>query len=440
LSSLPKWHSLRSFYFASLSVAFGLGNFWRMPYVVAENGGGAYLFIYLIFSFAIGLPLLILELSYGRFTASNLFKGNQFKWINWILIGLAVFTLSYYSIVAGWVFHFSIQFLREVLLFYFKDTVTITEYSALIQNPILQISLSAAHLAILMLISTKKIDKGIEKYFLYLFPFIIGTILILLSIILIKSPVSSDLLKYLFYPDFTELKATTWLSALGHVFFSMGIGFGVMITYGSYLDDSVQLPVVGFKTALGIVVLSLLSLVTVFGVSMQVGQEGLSHPSLFFTALQKYFSYEDGSGVFLGFLFFLVFYLVSLLGSLGLFEVIISFVSLRLKWGRIRSSLTTGWSLFILLSFLIFINAQFSSLQESLLLIIDKILIEWVLPVVGGAISVYILLNTPEYFFKSVFYQGEKVESISIFKEWLWIVKWLIPFLIILFILLPLIF
>ncbi|HED09227.1 MAG TPA: sodium-dependent transporter, partial [Caldithrix abyssi] len=229
-----QWNSKIGFIMAAAGSAIGLGNIWRFPYVVGENGGGAFVFFYIIFVILIGLPYMFAELSLGRATqknpvgAINKIRPKSF----WRLAGfLGVITgvgiLSFYAVIAGW----------TVAYIYKMFTGNVGDFSAFVADPGGEVFLFVLFVLITTLIVQKGVSEGIEKWSKILMPIFFILLLSLVVYSLTLDGASKGLEFYL-KPDFSKITGRTLLAALGQAFFSLSLGMGTMITYGSYLSKN----------------------------------------------------------------------------------------------------------------------------------------------------------------------------------------------------------
>ncbi|MCX7978221.1 MAG: sodium-dependent transporter, partial [Bdellovibrionaceae bacterium] len=286
-----RWSSQLAFYILAIGSAFGLGNLWRFPFVVGSNGGGAFILLYLFLLFVIGLPLIIAELMMGKAERGSVIHvtrrlsrqaGPWVRWVGWGAFALSVVVFGYYSIISGWVLFYISQFLRQIV-----EPSGILEPAALFENVWLQISLVSVHLLFLGFVVSKGIKEGIEKLAVFVMPVFI----LMLGMILYRTlslPSVSGALRFLFYPDFRELGWTSLAHAIGHVFFTLGVGFGVLVTFSSYLREEEYVPGLGLRVAVMDAVASLSAVLIIFPVVFLAADTSISHPALMFEVLPRF--------------------------------------------------------------------------------------------------------------------------------------------------------
>lgn len=321
------------FIMAAAGSAVGLGNIWRFPYLTGENGGGAFVFIYLCCVLAIGIPLLFNEVALGRLTGKNpigAFKdtGSNRFWMIGAILSLCVsfFVTSYYGVIAGWTIGYIYTTLMGVEL-------SFAEFTA---NPAIVIPLFIGFIGLNLLIVTKDIAKGIEKASKILMP----VLFILVFIVIIRSVTlegASAGLRYFLVPDFSKINGATFLKALSQCFFSMSIGWGIMITYGSYLSKGESI----VKSALWIGMLdtgvALMGGLMIFPAVFAFGMEPNQGPTLVFQILPHIFSEMPGGNI-VGAFFFLLLCIAALTSTISMIEVPGSWLIDEKKWSRKKAA------------------------------------------------------------------------------------------------------
>ena len=342
------WGTRFGFYLAAVGSAFGLGNLWRFPFITVENGGGAFVLLYIAFVLLIGLPLLIGELMLGKITRrgsvaafrvlennDDFGEGSAGTYGAGILAALScLLVVSYYAVVSGWVLHFLMQFTFGSIMSS-GENVDIS-LRMLKENGVLQLALASVHILLSLVIVVKGVQEGIEKWVGNIMPVFI----VLLGILVVKSLATgqaAEALRFQFYPDFTKLTWYSPLHALGHVFFSLSLGMGTMVAFGSYLKPETHIPSAGFRVATLDTVISLFAGLLIFPtiIGMSLGGSG---PELLFRALPRLLQGID-SGWLFGVAFFICLYLGALGASIGLLEALVANVTEVLKVSRERA----GW-------------------------------------------------------------------------------------------------
>jgi NSS family neurotransmitter:Na+ symporter len=438
---MPKrgsWSTKFGFYLLAIGSACGLGNLWRFPYIVAENGGGAFVLLYLVLALSVGLPLLIGELIIGKITRKSIlsvtksYKGEGrkiFKWVSYISVILSFVILSYYAVVSGWVLHFVVQF--TFLLFRSSPIESSDFLMALMSNGILQVALASVHLILAWLIVTKGVQEGLEKWIGGMMPLFV----FLLVILIFKSlslDTSMDALRFIFYPDFSKLNFSSLISALGHVFFTLSVGMGTMVTFGSYLNEAEHVPMAGFRVTLADTLISILAGLLVFPIVLHATKARLSDPTLLFEALPHLLT-QSRTGNLFGLAFFICLYIAALGASIGLFEVIVSNVVDTKKLTRDKASLYTGGGALMLATLPAFSSNLLSQIKigdKGVLEILDVGLITWILPLVAMGMSWVLHLAISEEQKAREFLGPENINSTSLYPHWKFALKYFIPAII----------
>ncbi len=323
---------------AAAGSAIGLGNIWRFPYVLGNNGGAAFLIVYLIAILLIGIPVMLSEFSIGRMTRSNAF--GAFKKLKpksgWPFIGVmgilaAFLIMSFYSTVAGW----TMEYLYQAIFnkFQGQDTASLNaNFDAFIASGTMPVVWQMIFILLTASIVVMGIKNGIEKSTKILMPmlFVIIIVLVVRSITL---PGASKGLKFLFTPDFSKLTPIVILEAIGQAFFSLSIGMGVLITYGSYIRKKNNLVKSAVLISFSDTLIAILSGVAIFPAVFAFGIEPNSGPGLVFITLPNIFN-QMPAGYIFSIFFFLLLIIAALTSSISLLEVVVAFVTEQFKWKR----------------------------------------------------------------------------------------------------------
>ena len=435
------WRTRFGFYLLAIGSACGLGNLWRFPYVVGENGGGAFILIYVFIALAIGAPMLIAELILGKNTRKSVMVATQqmaqkslsgYKWAGRFAVGLTLVVFSYYAVISGWVLHFMTQFFVSLFTDY-EGASSKTNLAALMSNGWLQLMLASAHLLITVVVVLKGVQEGLEKWISYMMPLFA----VLVTVLLVRSfslPSTPEVLRFLFYPDFSKLTMSSLNHALGHVFFTLSVGFGTMVTYGSYMREEDHVPTAGFRVAMVDCAISLIAVVMIFPVAFQASNVPLTDPALMFEVLPRYLLGIRGGALF-GLAFFVCLYLAALNASIGLLEVVVSnFVDTQKSIGRGRATWYSGLVALILAVLPALSSSVLKSVRvngRSLIESLDSLLINWILPLVALAVLLAFYKGTSEKERDVSFIDKEKFVSYSMYPHWIFVLKWAAPVIIV---------
>jgi NSS family neurotransmitter:Na+ symporter len=331
---------------ATLGSAVGLGNIWKFPFLTGENGGAAFLIIYLISTLLVGLPVMISELVMGRTARADAISSLQKLSPNkapWWLIGAAgalasFLIMAFYTEVSGWVIAYIFKSLSGAALSTDPE-VTSQSFSQLVSSPVQSLVWQWVVLAMVGFIIILGVSKGIENTTKRLMP----VLFLLLVVVCVRSltlPGAAQGLEFLFKPDFSKVTALTFLTAMGLAFFKLSIGMGTMITYGSYFREDQNIPTTAARVMLADLTVSLLAGMAVFPAVFAFGFEPGAGASLLFITIPAVFASMP-----LGYVFMVVFFILAAIAATGamisLLEVPVAFMSERLGLKRPTATLAT---------------------------------------------------------------------------------------------------
>ncbi|GMU39837.1 MAG: sodium-dependent transporter [Chloroflexota bacterium] len=324
---METWSSQRGFILAAVGSAVGIGNIWRFSSVVGQNGGGAYLLPYVLAILVLAIPLMVLELAAGRRLRANLVAAlrtlsPRAEIAGW-LIATVVFTiLSYYLVITGW-----------TLAFFVADAagreMTFEAYTAG-YGPVLTYGVT---LVIVGAVVSLGVRAGIERLSSVLMP----AAFVILAVLFVYAATLDGFgegLRFLFEPDFSVLgRAELWSAALGQAFFSLSVGFGILITYGAYVERRTDLVMASAVISLADVAVALLAGMTVFAVVFTYGLEPAAGAELAFSSLPQAFAQMPGGGV-LGPAFFLLLFFAGLTSAVSMLELSVAALEERTRLTR----------------------------------------------------------------------------------------------------------
>ena len=323
---------------ATAGSAIGLGNIWRFPYLAGENGGGAFLFLYLSFVLALGIPVMLSEIIIGRHTQRNPI-GAFLKMAPgkpWFLIGVmgvaaAFMILAFYAAVAGWTLEYIYQ--SVINGFAGKSPDELGEmFTAFREGSWRPILWFMVFMVLTSLIVISGVRKGIEKYTKILMPLLL-LILVILIIRSLTLPGAVEGLRFLFKPDFSKITTDTVLQALGQAFFSLSIGMGTLITYGSYIKKNDNLANTVMSVTMADTFIAVLAGVAIFPAVFAFGIDPAAEEGLVFIALPGIFQQMIG-GYFFSTLFFILLAVAALTSTISMLEVVVAWFVEELKMTR----------------------------------------------------------------------------------------------------------
>ena len=349
------WGNKLGFILAAAGSAVGLGNIWKFPYIAGENGGAAFIFIYLLCILVIGLPVLIAEIILGRNSQLgpiSTFRTLATKHKNlWIIVGgLFFFTgfviLSYYNVIAGWSAGYVVESLLGKITAFTSSADASVHFEGLVTNPVWIIGWQIAFIAAGGLVVYFGVKNGIEKITKLLMP-VFFIILIFLVIWGVSLEGSEKGLSFLFKPDWSTVTFKTILMALGHAFFTLSVGMGVLLTYGSYLKKKENLFFSGIMIALLDTLIALLAGLAIFTSVFAMGFDPSEGPGLVFNVLPAVFSQMPGGSIFAA-LFFILLSIAALTSTISILEMLVSTLMDELKMKRHTAVILLSATIFIL--------------------------------------------------------------------------------------------
>lgn len=347
LNSREQWGSKVGFVLAAAGSAVGLGNIWRFSYVAGNEGGAAFVLIYLICIFLIGYPLMATEIAIGRKTQKNpvgafaaLAPGTPW-WLVGALGVLSGFTiLSFYSVIGGWSLAYTVKAISG-----FTPTMDFTDmFVGHITSTTAPIIWHMVFMAMTLGIIAAGVVKGIQRSVKVLMP-VLFFLLLALVVRGLTLPGASEGVAFYLTPDFSQVKPSTFLAAIGQAFFTLSLGMGAIITYGSYLKQEDNISdstgwIIGLDTLVAV-----LAGFAIFPAVFAMGFAPNSGPGLAFMTLPAVFASMPGGLVF-GFLFFLLLSVAALTSAISLLEVVVAWLIDEKGWDRVKASIVLGMIIF----------------------------------------------------------------------------------------------
>lgn len=343
------WASKLGFVLAASGSAIGLGNIWRFPYKAGQYGGGAFVIAYIVAVLIIGIPIMIAEFIIGRSAQKSpvgafkeLCPSRVWPLIGWLGVLSGFIILSYYSVVGGWI----LRYLWESSFHFFQQGTAAPLFAGFLANPWQQLIWHGLFMLLTMIIVRGGITTGIERWSKLLMP----SLLIILLILMVNSlryPGAAEGIQFILKPDFSKLTREGILEALGHAFFSLSLGMGAMLTYGSYLDrktniSSSALEIVALNTFYALMAgLMIFPIVFTYDVDPQVG------PGLFFITLPEVFA-RMPAGQLVSISFFLLVAFAAITSAISLLEVVVSYFIDELSWSRKKADYVMGAVIFLI--------------------------------------------------------------------------------------------
>ena len=343
-----QWGSKLGFILAASGSAVGIGNIWKYPSMAGQNGGGAFTLVYLACIFVVGLSIVIAEFVIGRKTQlspvgafEKLAPGTNWKWVGYLGVASAFVILSFYGVVGGWI----LKYIIDSFSGGFDPLAGNPEAAGAMFNGFITSAWSPVIYQILFMtlcigVIVKGVKGGIEKWSKVMMPLIV----ILLGMLAVRGmtlPGGMEGLSFLFNPRFEDLTASAIVLALGHSFFTVSLGMGTMITYGSYLDKKQNL----MTSALWVIFLdtaiAMLAGVAIFTTVFALGANPAEGPGLIFVVLPTVFAQMAG-GVIWSTMFFILLFMAALTSAISILEVVTAYFIDQKGWSRKKATIQFG--------------------------------------------------------------------------------------------------
>ena len=374
--------------------AIGLGNIWRFPYLVGQNGGAAFIVIYLLSCAVLALPIFFSESVIGRRSGSNTFgamkklaPGSGWKWMGLLTVVTPILLLSYYSVVGGW----SVDYLVKACALRFTgDTSGIFgNFISSTWEPLITHTVFMALTAGVILLGVK---NGIEKFTKITMP-LLFVLIVAIVIYGLTLPGSWKGVEYMVKPDFSRINADVVATAMGQAFFSLSLGVGTILTYSSYMRKEENIVTSGAYTALFDLLFALLAGFAVMPAVFSAGIQPEEGAGLVYDTLPYIFSQMRWAGVIVGILFFFTILIAALTSSISLLEVGVAYLVEEAGWSRTRSTLVLAlgtWALGVLCSLSFGPLSGVKVLNQTIFDFLDSLCSNWLMPLGGLLFTLFV--------------------------------------------------
>ncbi|MFZ2726228.1 MAG: sodium-dependent transporter [Methylococcaceae bacterium] len=428
-----QWSSRLAFILAATGSAVGLGNIWKFPYITGENGGGAFVLIYLLCVALIGIPLMMAETLLGRRVGRNPIETMRqltsevnahpyWRYLGWLGVLAGLLILSYYSVIAGWASAYTLKAFFGS--FFGADAqATKTLFSDFVGSPIKLAFWHTAFMLVTMLIVERGVNKGLEKFALLFMPLLFVLMLFLVGYAMTTSYYQQGL-DFLFTPDFSKISGRMILTAMGQAFFSLGLSCGTIMIYGAYLPKNVSIMQTSVWIAVADTVIALLAGIAIFPLVFMHGLHPASGPGLVFETLPIAFGNMTGGWLF-GVFFFVMLVFAALTSSIALIEPAVAYLienkNLERKQACIYAGLVT-WLIGLGTVFSFNTGANFKLFGLTFFAFIDYITANLMLPIGGFGIAVF----TGWYLYQHIS-QDELALPEQYYKIWQALMRYIVP-------------
>ena len=400
-SSHGEWSSRTAFILAATGSAVGLGNIWKFPYITGENGGGAFVLIYILCVMFIGIPIMLAEVYLGKRGRLNPIasikyiseKENRSK--NWRVIGLigilaGILILSYYSVIAGWTMAYATRAAFGVINNIDAVGATLM-FNDFVSDPERLLAWHTIFSIMTAIVVSKGVKSGLESAVVRLMP----ALLVLLLALVIFSAIEGDFVsgvKFMLYPDFSQVTWKTILIAMGQAFFSLSLGMGALMVYGSYLSSDISIPQTCVIVASLDTLVALLAGLAIFPIVISSGLEMTQGPGLIFQTLTVAFGAMPGGQLF-GTLFFILLIFAAWTSSISLIEPMIIWMIEKYNITRIQAAtISSGlaWLLGIGTIISFNIGSEIKVFNMNIFETLDYLTSNILLPLGGIMITIYV--------------------------------------------------
>jgi NSS family neurotransmitter:Na+ symporter len=435
------WSSRLTFLLAAVGAAIGLGNIWKFPYIMGENGGSAFVLVYLLCILFVAIPILIAEIMLGRRGKQSpphsvaiiaREEGRSKRWaiIGWLGMLSAYLIMTYYSVIAGWALSYMFKAGRGKFEGQDADAIS-TQFSSLLADPAQLTIWHAIFMAITMIILIRGLRKGIERTVQILMPLLFVLLLVMVAYAAVEGDMAAGL-HFMFDFDLSAINGRVVLMAVGHAFFSIGVAMGLMMGFGAYLGKEISIA----KSALIIsgmdTLVALLAGIAIFPIVFANGLDPAEGPGLIFVTLPIAFGNMTGGLVF-GTLFFILLFFAALTSSIGSLEPVVAWVEEHRGIKRSSAAIITCSSAFAIglgtvFSFNIWSGWHPLGFSErfadtGFFDLIDYITANLMMPLGGLLLALFVGWRvSPQAVADEL-----NIQSPWFFKAWIWLLRWVVP-------------
>ena len=348
MQNREQWGSKLGFILAASGSAVGIGNIWKYPHMAGQNGGAAFTLVYLLCILVVGMTIVIAEFAIGRKTQlspvgafETLAPNTQWKWVGFLGVASAFVILSFYGVVGGWILKYILISVTGGFEVLNNDPQAAeTLFGTFISSTWSPVLFQVLFMCVCIFVIVNGVKDGIENWSKIMMPLII-VLLIALAIRGLTLPGGINGLRFLFLPRFEDLTASAIVLALGHSFFTLSLGMGTMITYGSYLDRNQNL----LNSALWVIALdtaiAMLAGVAIFTTVFALGADPAGGPGLIFFILPSIFP-QLAYGSVWGTLFFSLLFMAALTSAISILEVVTAYFIDQKGWSRQKATIQFG--------------------------------------------------------------------------------------------------
>ncbi|WP_150049172.1 MULTISPECIES: sodium-dependent transporter [Methylomonas] len=428
-----QWSSRFAFILAATGSAVGLGNIWKFPYITGENGGGAFVLVYLICVAALGIPVMIAEIMLGRrgrqspintmeTLAEEAGVDKRWHYVGWSGMIAGFLILAYYSVIAGW----SMAYITKAFFGQFINSSP-EEIQRLFENlmasPVEQIFWHSLFMFATMHYVMKGVQGGLEKAVRFLMPGLFFILVFLVGYAMVAGDYQRGM-AFLFTPDFSKIGAEAILTAMGQAFFTLSLGMGAIMVYGSYLPNHVSIAKTTFFIAGADTAVALLSGIAIFPLVFANNLEAAAGPGLIFQTLPLAFGQMTGGWLF-GILFFVLLFFAALSSSISLIEPAVAWLVENENIERHKASVWSGtacWAVGVGVVFSFNVWSNVTLFGKNIFEFLDFVTANLMLPLGGMAIAIF-----SGWLMKREHAEHELEVGHEAFEAWYFLIKYVAP-------------
>lgn len=429
-----QWSNRLAFILAASGSAIGLGNIWKFPYITGVNGGGAFVIVYLVCIALIGIPIMMAEIMIGRHGRQSpintvrtvaIEQGKNPYWqaLGWggVLAGFLI--LSYYSVIAGWALAYVFRAGAGMFTGATADGVS-SIFADFVSSPERLIAWHSVFMVMTMVVVSRGVKSGLEQAVRYLMPALFLILLLLVGYAMDSGSFDQGL-AFLFEPDFSKISAAGVLTAMGHAFFTLSLGMGAIMVYGSYLPQHVSIAKTTIIVALADTLVALLAGMVIFPIVFANELEPGAGPGLIFQTLPIAFGHMPG-GVFFGALFFVLLVFAAWTSSISLIEPAVAWLVENRGMTRVMASFWCGivtWAMGIFSIFSFNIWSDVKIFNWNFFDLIDGLTSKLMLPIGGLFTAIFAAWIMSRGSTRDEFGMGDGIG----YKTWRFLVRYITP-------------
>ncbi|MCX4189384.1 sodium-dependent transporter [Methylophaga sp. OBS3] len=396
-----EWTGRWAFILAATGAAVGLGNIWKFPYIAGENGGGAFVLVYLLCIFLIGVPVMMAEILIGRRGRQNPMNSLQtlaeddkrssaWKYLGAMGVLAGFLILSYYSVIAGQAMSYVFRTFANTFEGVTADGAR-SIYVELVSEPEKLLAWHTIFLVLTMMIVSRGVQRGLEKSVRFMMPALFAILLVLVWYAYQQGSYFDDAVHFLFDADFSKLTANGVLTAMGHAFFSLSLGMGAIMVYGSYLPKKTSIFRMTLAISLMDTAVAILAGLAIFPLVFANSMSPGAGPSLIFETLPIAFGHMENGAIFGG-MFFVLLFFAALSSGIALAEPVVTWMVETFSLKRLNACIWVGgiiWLLGLLTVFSFNIGSEWTIAGKTAFELLDYLTANIMLPLGGLLIAIF---------------------------------------------------